>query len=71
MEYLIVACTILATLAQLASVIIDLAEYRNQPKLEAVQRKVVQEEAEPNSGQKSHQKEVIQEETETGEDTFG
>lgn len=71
MEYVIVACTILATLAQLASVIIDLAEYRNQPKLEAVQRKVVQEEAEPNSRQKSHQKEVIQEETETGEDTFG
>jgi len=71
MEYVIVTCTILATLAQLASVIIDLAEYRNQPKLEAVQRKVVQEEAEPNSQQKSRQKDVIQEETETGEDTFG
>jgi hypothetical protein len=71
MEYVIVVCTILATLAQLASVIIDLAEYRNQPKLEAVQRKVVQEEAEPNSGQESHQKKVIQEETETGEDILG
>ncbi len=71
MEYVILACTVLATLAQLASVIIDLAEYRNPPKLEVVQKGVTQKEAELNRELKSPQKEVIQEETETGEDTSG